>query len=219
MKHGRGKTGKAKQAGSGRGRGKTPGGAPGRTRTKAGGGKTPKARGARAAGRKTAARKATKTATGRREAGAARPEKVFAETARKGGCACLLLAGEHVNGQWDLVENTVERPATIGGGRKGGRTGKSWDRVCQAMAALGHVSRARMLLKMLEGPATYRALQRVSALKAGPLYHHVNHLRLAGLILPKQRDLYELTRGGRNLMLVALGLAPLIRDKRRRPVE
>ena len=89
---------------------------------------------------------------------------------------------------------------------------------CRSLAAMGHAQRAKLMAKLLEGPATYRALQKVTGLKAGPLYHHVNQLRLAGLILPKQRDLYELTRGGRNLILAALAAGSLIRDKRRRPV-
>jgi len=74
------------------------------------------------------------------------------------------------------------------------------------------------MVKLLEGPGTYRALQKVTKLKAGPLYHHVSQLRLAGLILPKQRDLYELTRGGRNLILTVAAVGGLIRDGRRRPV-
>jgi predicted transcriptional regulator len=90
--------------------------------------------------------------------------------------------------------------------------------VCQALGAVGHAKRAQLLGKLLDGPATYRALQRVTRLKPGPLYHHVNQLRLAGLILPKQRDLYELTRGGRNLILAVMAVAPLIRDPRRRPL-
>jgi hypothetical protein len=75
----------------------------------------------------------------------------------------------------------------------------------------------RLMGKLLEGPATYGALQRLTKLKAGPLYHHVNQLRLGGLIRPKQRDLYELTRGGRNLILAILVAGPLINDSRRRP--
>jgi predicted transcriptional regulator len=86
------------------------------------------------------------------------------------------------------------------------------------LAAVGHEQRARILRKLLDGPATYRALQRLTKLKAGPLYHHVNQLRLNGLILPKQRDLYELTRGGRNVILAVLALGSLIRDGRRRPL-
>jgi len=73
-----------------------------------------------------------------------------------------------------------------------------------------------MLVKLLEGPSTYRGLHRITGLKAGPLYHHINQLRLAGLLRPKQRDLYDLTRGGRNVILGALTLTKLAKDKRAR---
>ncbi len=89
---------------------------------------------------------------------------------------------------------------------------------CRAFAAVGHPTRAKLLGKLVEGPATYRALQTATKLAAGPLYHHINQLRLTGLILPKPRDLYELTRGGRNLVVTMAALEPLLRDSRRRPV-
>jgi predicted transcriptional regulator len=82
---------------------------------------------------------------------------------------------------------------------------------------MGHAQRVTLLVKLLEGPATYAALQKVTKSKVGPLYHHINQLRLAGLILPKQRDLYELTRAGRNLILTAIAAGPLLKDRRRRP--
>jgi len=85
------------------------------------------------------------------------------------------------------------------------------------LAALGSPHRLRIMLKLLEGAATYRTLQKMAGLQAGPLYHHISHLRLAGLIGPKQRDLYELTRAGRDVLLAALLLGPLSRDRRRRP--
>ena len=214
---GQGKSEPAAKASSRRGRGvvaKTKAVRQG-TAKKAGAG----GRAGRTAGKKAATRKTVRGAAKKRVLGAVQAGKLFAETSRQGGCACLLVTAERVNGQWDYLQNVVDVVAKPGGRRGRGVAGKSWERTCETLAALGHVGRARMLLKMLEGPATYRALQKVSKLKAGPLYHHVNQLRLAGLILPKQRDLYELTRGGRNVMLVALGLTALIRDKRRRPVE
>ncbi len=85
------------------------------------------------------------------------------------------------------------------------------------LTALGHATRFRILCKLLEGPATYRALQKLTRMKAGPLYHHINQLRLARLILPRQRDLYSLTRGGRNAVVVAHLLAHLSQDARSRP--
>jgi hypothetical protein len=134
----------------------------------------------------------------------------------------MLLVAERVGTEWDSAVNTCQvRVSVIGDSGKmaGGRLGRVSPRTCQALAAFGHPQRARIMGKLLEGPATYRSLQRVTRLKAGPLYHHVNQLRLAGLILPKQRDLYELTRGGRNLILAAAVLGPLVRDARRRPVS
>ncbi len=89
---------------------------------------------------------------------------------------------------------------------------------CAALAAVGHQQRGKLLSKLLEGPATYQALKKVTKLSPGPLYHHINQLRLAKLIFPKQRDLYELTRGGRNLILIAQAIGPLIGDARRRPM-
>ncbi|MBI4717811.1 MAG: winged helix-turn-helix transcriptional regulator [Planctomycetes bacterium] len=99
----------------------------------------------------------------------------------------------------------------------GGASAAAVVRVCGAFAAAGHPQRATILRMLLDGPATYRALRRVTRAKAGPLYHHINQLRLAGLLRPKQRDLYELTRGGRNLLLVLAVAARVIRDRRRRP--
>ena len=130
--------------------------------------------------------------------------------------------------QWDLAWAITDRTASgrerlearLGGGVGGGRRSVSRTQVARlagALAALGSVHRVQILAKLLEGPGTYRTLQKVTRLKAGPLYHHVAQLRLAGLIGPKQRDLYDLTRGGRNLVLVALTLPKLIRDRRARP--
>jgi len=90
-------------------------------------------------------------------------------------------------------------------------------RLYQALGALGHRVRTQILDILMDGPATYQTLVRATRQKAGPLYHHVNSLRLAGLVLPKQRDLYELTRGGRNLIVVGSLLARLVKDPRRRP--
>ncbi len=90
--------------------------------------------------------------------------------------------------------------------------------LAQVLAALGHAARVVILNKLLEGPGTYRSLRRTTNLLAGPLYHHINQLRLAGLLRPKERDLYQLTRGGRNLIVAAMALGPLSRDRRQRPV-
>lgn len=91
-------------------------------------------------------------------------------------------------------------------------------RIATALSAVAHPVRIKILMKLLEGPMIYRSLQKLTKLKAGPLYHHINQLRLAGLILPKQRDLYELTRGGRNLSMIIMTLGSAVVDRRRRPL-
>ncbi len=101
--------------------------------------------------------------------------------------------------------------------RLGGSGSKSARLLGTALAAMGHPVRIKILTMLLDGPGVYRSLQKVTGLKPGPLYHHVNQLRLAGLIGPKQRDLYELTRAGRNLLMVTLALEPLLKDRRLRP--
>ena len=145
-------------------------------------------------------------------------------------CAAVVVVGEQTGNRTDQVSGACEvavgRPRassgrgakTAAGGRQRGRRGRGLSAAtCQTVAAASHVVRAQILAKLLEGPAVYRSLQRVAKLKPGPLYHHINQLRLAGLMLPKQRDLYELTRAGRNLILGLMALAPLVRDGRRRP--
>ena len=102
---------------------------------------------------------------------------------------------------------------TVGGSL--GVSARTW----RAMAAVGHAVRLRILGRLLDGPATYQSIKHATKLKPGPLYHHINQLRLAGLILPKQRDLYELTRGGRNLVIALTLIGPLIGDRRRRPAQ
>lgn len=164
--------------------------------------------------------------------------KLFPVLKRGDGCGAMLLIAERTGAEAEAVTKVCEMGLSLtgagrgaktqGGGRagkrpKGGQMPKGRGRArisartCRVLAAVGHAQRVRLLVKLLEGPATYRALQRVTRLKAGPLYHHINQLRLAGLILPKQRDLYELTRGGRNLILAIMVIGPVIRDSRRRP--
>jgi len=180
---------------------------------------------ARGSSRAVGGRQRGSTMTGgRRPAGGAEKRsgtRPFPQLKHADGCGAFLVVGERVGGEWDQATHRVEvplslRPSDGRGGAK--RLARAMPRVCRALAAFGHVQRAQIMAKLLEGPATYRALQQVTKMKAGPLYHHVNQLRLAGLILPKQRDLYELTRGGRNLILAAIVVGPIIRDARRRPV-
>lgn len=81
-------------------------------------------------------------------------------------------------------------------------------RLAGLLAAVSNSHRLTILTKLLEGPATYRAMQKATGLKVGPLYHHVNQLRLAGLLAPKQRDLYRLTPAGRTLVALLAAALP-----------
>ena len=156
------------------------------------------------------------------------PRVRVAQPGRNEGCSATLVVAERVGRRLDRVLSRVELPSgsTGGGGGSPLRRGRNAQspirqtelqaRVCRTMFAFGHVLRMRIVRKLMDGPATYQALRGLTKLKPGPLYHHINQLRLAGLILPKQRDLYELTRAGRNMILGAMVLAPLTRDSRRR---
>jgi DNA-binding HxlR family transcriptional regulator len=155
--------------------------------------------------------------------------RMFPTLKKQDGCGAMLVVAERAGEESELVTKTCELGLSLkqigrgargekgGGGRTKRGGGRISARTWRALAAVGHQQRMRLMTKLLEGPATYRALQRLTKLKAGPLYHHINQLRLAGLIRPKQRDLYELTRGGRNLILAILVAGPLMNDSRRRP--
>jgi hypothetical protein len=86
----------------------------------------------------------------------------------------------------------------------------------EVLGAFGNGCRLTILLMLLAGPATYQALQQAVHLKPGPLYYHITQLRLAGLLCPKARDLYMLTRGGRDALLLALLMGSVIDDTRSR---
>lgn len=142
------------------------------------------------------------------------PRTAFSALGQENGIGVYLLVAEKMDGRWDTADSSHILANSLGAGARRGRLSST---LCRAMAAVGHPQRGRILCKLLEGPATYQALQHLTKLKAGPLYHHVGELRMAGLMLPRQRDLYELTRAGRNVILATLALGSLVRDGRRRP--
>ncbi|UCG32073.1 MAG: winged helix-turn-helix transcriptional regulator [Phycisphaerales bacterium] len=80
------------------------------------------------------------------------------------------------------------------------------ERAARMMGVLGSGHRLRILGTLAGGAATYRRLVKTTGLAAGPLYHHVNQLRLAGLVRPKERDLYEITSKGMRCLLMAAAL-------------
>lgn len=152
------------------------------------------------------------------------PRHPFAALRKTSGLGAAISIVENTDGILDVVEVSGEWPSQTNakhassGKKRIFRRNRLNKQVCVALAAAGHEVRGKLMLKLLDGPATYRALKRVTRLEPGPLYHHINQLRLAGLILPKQRDLYELTRGGRNLILAMMVLDRAVHDRRRRPI-
>lgn len=81
------------------------------------------------------------------------------------------------------------------------------------LASMSNPHRLVILHRLLQGPATYRQLQATCNLKAGPLYHHISSLRLAGLVGPKSRDNYELSEVGLRLTLLSLLVPKLARAR------
>ncbi|MHC4795558.1 MAG: hypothetical protein ACYTF1_02850 [Planctomycetota bacterium] len=84
--------------------------------------------------------------------------------------------------------------------------GAKLDQMAELLEAMGHRQRIRILIKLLGGDATHKLLSKETHLKAGPLYHHIRELRSAGLIGPKVRDLYTLSRKGRRAVMTALAM-------------
>ncbi|MEE9297147.1 MAG: winged helix-turn-helix domain-containing protein [Phycisphaerae bacterium] len=192
--------------------------------------------GGRGAGRRAVARgdkarakpgRKKRVACGRRMISPRKCFKIAGSGARGVGFGVVAAVVEGFDKTWDVAEVVEDR--TVGCGRgvastaavgralrslvSKGRVGKS----AAMLAALAHPVRLGILVKLLQGPASYRALQECTGVKAGPLYHHVNQLRLGSLVMPKRRDLYAMTRGGRNALLVSLVLPSLVKDRRARP--
>ena len=85
-----------------------------------------------------------------------------------------------------------------------------------SFSSLGHPQRLAILHRLLEGPASYQQVQQSTKLKAGPLYHHVSALRLAGLVAPKARNVYTLTEPGRRLTALSALVPKLLKAKRKK---
>jgi len=94
--------------------------------------------------------------------------------------------------------------------RKIGRGVRSTN-LARLLGALAHPQRIGILLKLLGGEATHRSLAKATGLTAGPLYHHLRELRMAGLIGPKVRDLYVLAPTGGRAILAAIAMERLCR--------
>lgn len=171
----------------------------------------------------------SKRTEARRNAAEGRLISEFRKVAKisSSGCWVFLGLAESGDSRWDM---SLDVRSFVGNDNDGAafaesartvkrwgnpRTMRRWAQVCECMSS---THRIRILVKLFEGPATYQSLCKTTELKAGPLYHHIGVLRTAGMVGPKLRDMYELTRGGRNLVLAALPLSKMVSDRRRRIV-
>lgn len=139
----------------------------------------------------------------------------FPALLRAEGHGALVVIADRADRKITLKAEAFERAegSTRGGGRGAARRKITTPAVCTTFAALGHPKRAAILAKLLEGPCIYRALRKVTGLGPGPLYHHINQLRLAGLMISRERNLYELTSVGRTAILIAQAIAPLLKQR------
>jgi len=146
------------------------------------------------------------------------------EKAQKTRYASLIAIADNDGRSWNVasaeawigkVKNNDESTIRVSMKAVGGKPGL--DRIARLAAALGHNQRLRIMLKLLEGSLHYSLLCKTTGLTAGPLYHHIKQLRLANLIVTPMRNVYELTRGGRNAILAIISVGGISRDRRRLP--
>lgn len=78
------------------------------------------------------------------------------------------------------------------------------------LTALGNAERIEVLLALAAGRSSHAELAAWTGLRPGPLYHHLNRLRLAGMLAVSRRNDYELTRRGREALLTALALGSAV---------
>jgi DNA-binding HxlR family transcriptional regulator len=102
--------------------------------------------------------------------------------------------------------------------RVGDRLLRGFDpqRLAAVLTGVGHAQRLAILAELLRGPGTYQQLVKATGQASGPLYHHVNKLRLAGMVRPAARDLYELTPRGEDLVLALMAVDRMF-GRRRSP--
>jgi hypothetical protein len=86
--------------------------------------------------------------------------------------------------------------------------------MARVFAALGSSRRLAMLGAIFDGACSYAALVGRLNMKAGPLYHHVRELRLAGLLESDARDSYRLSKRGTYAWLAACSLDALLKSVR-----
>lgn len=83
------------------------------------------------------------------------------------------------------------------------------EKTVAALAALGHPDRLRILLTLLAGNLRHSDLAGFTRLAAGPLYHHLDRLRMAGLLFLVARNEYAISPWGREWLLGVLAIKSL----------
>ncbi|MBN1344789.1 MAG: winged helix-turn-helix transcriptional regulator [Phycisphaerae bacterium] len=81
--------------------------------------------------------------------------------------------------------------------------------LAKLLCAFAHPQRVAIIKAIFTGAGTYADLRERVGLKAGPMYHHLRELKLAGVLADGPRDVYRLTRQGKDALILACSLATL----------
>ncbi len=81
--------------------------------------------------------------------------------------------------------------------------------LAKLLSGFGHPQRVAIAKAIFTGAGRYADLRERVGLKAGPMYHHLRELRLAGVLADGPRDVYRLTPQGRDALILACSLASL----------
>ncbi len=87
--------------------------------------------------------------------------------------------------------------------------------IAKLLSAFAHPQRVAIIKAIFAGAGRYAELREKVGLKAGPMYHHLRELRLAGVLADGPRDVYRLTAAGSDALLVACSLESLREDDAR----
>jgi hypothetical protein len=81
--------------------------------------------------------------------------------------------------------------------------------LAKLLAGFGHPQRVAIVKAIFTGAGSYGALCEKVGLKAGPMYHHLRELRLAGVLADGPRDVYRLTQQGRDALMLVCSLSSI----------
>jgi len=77
------------------------------------------------------------------------------------------------------------------------------EELARVLAGFAQRSRVGVLRAILSGANTHAALKHRTGLAAGPLYHHLRSLERAGLVVFVERNRYDVSQLGRDLIMLA----------------